>query len=326
MFNLKIKSESFPVKGSFNIARSSIKEVNVITVTIERNGVSGRGECRPYPRYNESVESVTAQIESIRSRIEHGLSRHDLLSILPAGAARNAVDCAFWDFESKKLEQPVWELAGLAQPKPLSVTYTISVSDPETMAKQALENSKAATLKVKLSGEGDLERIQAIRKAVPHLPLIIDANESWSIEDYQKFIPEFQKLNVTLIEQPFASDNDEALKTLARPIPIFADESFHDRHSFKKIEGKYDGINIKLDKTGGLTEAIEVLNEARHLGYKIMIGCMVSSSLAMAPAQLISGNVDVVDLDGALLLEKDREHGIVYQDYVMQPFSKELWG
>ena len=253
-------------------------------------------------------------------------SKETLQDTLPPGAARNAVDCALWDFECKKRDQRIWKIAGIQAPEQKITAYTLSLDEPENMFKQAEKNSSRPLLKIKLGTPNDMPRLEAVRKGAPNSEIIVDANEGWNAELYSFLAPELVRLGVKLVEQPLPADNDNDLIGLPRPLPICADESCHDRKSLEKLVGKYDFVNIKLDKTGGLTEALQLKNEALEAGFKIMVGCMVGSSLAMAPATLIAQNATFVDLDGPLLLAQDRQNGLLYNESWVHPPVKDFWG
>ena len=312
----------FPLAHVFRISRGARTQAEVVTVTIEKDGVTGRGECVPYARYNETLESVIKQVESLPADID----KETLQDTLPPGAARNAVDCALWDFECKKRDQRIWKIAGIQVPEQKITAYTLSLDEPKNMFKQAEKNSNRPLLKVKLGTPNDMPRLEAVRKGAPNSEIIVDANEGWDAELYSQLAPELVRLGVKLVEQPLPADQDGDLIGLPRPLPICADESCHDRKSLEKLIGKYDFVNIKLDKTGGLTEALLLKNKALEAGFKIMVGCMVGSSLAMAPATLIAQNATFVDLDGPLLLAHDRRHGLLYDESWVHPPLKDLWG
>ena len=316
------KVEIFPLAHVFRISRGSRTQAEVVTVTIEKDGATGRGECVPYTRYNETLESVIKQVESLPADID----KETLQDTLPPGAARNAVDCALWDFECKKRDQRIWKIAGIQVPEQKITAYTLSLDEPKNMFKQAEKNSNRPLLKVKLGTPNDMPRLEAVRKGAPNSEIIVDANEGWDAELYSQLAPELVRLGVKLVEQPLPADQDGDLIGLPRPLPICADESCHDRKSLEKLIGKYDFVNIKLDKTGGLTEALQLKDKALEAGFKIMVGCMVGSSLAMAPATLIAQNATFVDLDGPLLLAHDRRHGLLYDESWVHPPVKDLWG
>ena len=319
---IQAKVEIFPLAQVFRISRGARTQAEVVTVTIEKDGVTGRGECVPYARYNETLESVIKQIESLSADI----NKETLQETLPPGAARNAVDCALWDFECKKHDQRIWKIAGIQVPEQKITAYTLSLDEPENMFKQAEKNSNRPLLKIKLGTPNDMPRLKAVRKGAPNSEIIVDANEGWNAELYSQLAPELVRLGVKLVEQPLPADQDDDLIGLPRPLPICADESCHDRRNLEKLIGKYDYVNIKLDKTGGLTEALQLKDKALEAGFKIMVGCMVGSSLAMAPATLIAQNATFVDLDGPLLLEQDRRHGLFYDESWVHPPLKDLWG
>ncbi len=322
---VSLSTLSWPIRGSFTISRGSKTQADTVLVEIEHQGVTGRGECVPYARYGESISSVMAEIKEILPQLESGMSREELQSLLPSGAARNAVDCAMWDLECKLANQSIWEKVGLTA-EPLITAFTLSLDTPEKMEQTAIENAYRPLLKLKLGGPDDLARVQAVRRGAPNADIILDANEAWTLDAYNQLIPELIKLGVSMIEQPFHADEDHVLDHLERPIPICADESCHDRSSLKKVIGRYDMINIKTDKTGGLTEALALKAEAEAAGLQIMVGCMLSSSLSMAPAFVVAQGAKVVDLDGPLLLSEDIDNGFEFENNSMLPFCSELWG
>jgi L-alanine-DL-glutamate epimerase-like enolase superfamily enzyme len=323
---LSIAVEAFPIAGRFVISRGAKTEALVVTVTLGEDAHRGRGECVPYARYGESAESAVAAIESARGEIEAGVDRARLAQILPAGAARNALDCALWDLEAKRSGVPAFRSAGFAAWAPLVTAYTLSVGTPEEMREAAARAAHRPLLKVKLAGEGDAERLKAVRAGAPQARLIVDANEAWREDNLAANLAACAAAGVALIEQPLPAGKDEMLRRIAHDAPICADESAHDCAGLDRLVGLYDAVNIKLDKTGGLTEALAMAQRAKALGLSIMAGCMVGTSLAMAPATLIGQLADFVDLDGALLLAKDREPGLVYEGSTMSPPEAELWG
>jgi L-alanine-DL-glutamate epimerase-like enolase superfamily enzyme len=323
---LTAKIERFPTAGAWTISRGSVNEIVVVTAEASLGGHTGRGECRPYPRYDEFPEGVVADIEAVAGDLGPDPAAVNLAALMAPGAARNAVDCALLDLRAKITGKRVWELAGLARPKPLVTAYSLSLDTPEAMQAKAAQNAGRPLLKVKLGGEGDIERIRAVRAGAPGAKIIVDANEGWTPESYADLVPVLLDLGVALVEQPLPAWDDGALAGMERPLPVCADEACHDSASLAKLAGKYDMINIKLDKTGGLTEALAMRAEAERLGMRIMVGCMLASSLAMAPAVLLAQGVEVVDLDGPLLLAADREHPLTYDAEGVHPPAPELWG
>lgn len=317
-----VETEVFPLAKTFTISRGSKTEARVLTVTIEAEGVQGRGECVPYARYGETLASVRAQVESLPDRFD----RQALARLLPAGAARNAVDCALWDWEAKRAGRRVWELAGLPAPRPEITAYTLSLDTPEAMHAEAAREAARPLLKIKLGGAGDMARLEAVRDGAPGPRIIVDANEGWTPESYAALAPALLRLGVEMVEQPLPAGDDAALAGMPRPLPVCADESCHDRASLAALAGKYDVVNVKLDKTGGLTEALALRAEAEARGFGIMVGCMVGSSLAMAPAVLVAQGAAFVDLDGPLLLAADRPHGLLYDAGGVHPPEPQLWG
>lgn len=314
--------ETFRLAETFTISRGSREAAEVLTVVVADKVDSGRGECVPYARYGETMESVAAQIAGIGGNI----TRATLQEALPPGAARNAVDCALWDLEAKKARCRVWQLAGLAEPGPVITAYTLSLDTPERMEAAAARNAHRPLLKIKLGGEGDMTRLEAVRRGAPRTKIIVDANEGWTLEVYAELAPHLVRLGVALVEQPLPADDDSLLEGIERPLPVCADESCHDRATLSALKGKYDMVNIKLDKTGGLTEALALRDEARAQGFGIMVGCMVGTSLAMAPAVLVAQGAPVVDLDGPLLLLEDRAAPLEYNAEGLHPSRPELWG
>jgi len=322
---IEAREEVWPLKQVFRISRGSRTEARVVVVTVTDGQHTGRGEAVPIKRYNQSVASVLAQIESIKT--EKDLDRHQIKELLPAGAARNALDCAFLDLEAKISGKRVWELVNVPMVPEVETSFTISLDTPAAMAAAAKASATAPILKLKLGGDDvDLARVEAVRKAAAAARLLIDANESWSPAHYQKIVPALKKLGVELIEQPFPADADEVLETLDHPIPVCADESCHTSTDLPRLTNRYEMINVKLDKTGGLTEALRLCKRARESGFKLLIGCMVGTSLSMAPARLLASTTDYVDLDGPLLLARDRDHGLAYQHGKIGIPSRGLWG
>ncbi|WP_298676340.1 N-acetyl-D-Glu racemase DgcA [uncultured Lentibacter sp.] len=319
---ISVTPESFKLAQVFTISRGSRTEAKVLTVRIKAGAKEGRGECVPYARYGETLESVTAEIEALPEQFD----REALYDLLPAGAARNAVDCALWDMEAKAAGKRAWELAGLPAPKPEITAYTLSLDTPENMQAQAAKNAFRPLLKIKLGTPDDMPRLEAVRKGAPKSRIIIDANEGWSRAVYLDLVPHLQRLGVSLVEQPLPARDDEGLIGLERPVPVCADESAHDCASLPQLKGKYDIVNIKLDKTGGLTEALRLKEAALAQGYGVMVGCMVGTSLAMAPATLVAQGATVTDLDGPLLLAEDRATPLHFDELGVHAPAPELWG
>jgi L-Ala-D/L-Glu epimerase len=325
--SLSVSRDSWPLASVFRISRGARTVSEVVVAEISDGELQGRGECFPYARYGESLDSVEAQIRSAADAIAGGAGREELLLVLPAGAARNAVDCALWDLEAKQAGIRAWTLAGLGDLKPVTTVFTLGVDSPDVMAAKAAENRARPRLKLKMTGDGlDLERVAVIHAAAPDTGLVVDANEGWTIEQYLEVAPKLAALGVEMIEQPLPAADDGALQGVERVVPVCADESCHDSASLAGLIGKYDMINIKLDKTGGLTEALRLRDAAVAAGFGIMVGCMIGTSLAMAPGVLVAQGAEVVDLDGPLLLAKDREPGLTYDGSVILPPPAALWG
>ena len=326
MPQLTIAEERWPIAGSFTISRGAKTEAHVVTVTLAEGHHTGRGECVPYPRYAETVPQVMAALENARGQIEAGITREDIPSLIAPHAARNALDCALWDLDAKKAGRPVWQLAGLPEPKSAITAYTLSLDTPEAMAEAAAKASHRPLLKLKLGREGDAMRLQLIRRNAPASRLIVDANEGWTPENLASMLAACADQGVELVEQPLPAGNDEALRHSARAVTVCADESAHGIGSLDDLAGKYGAINIKLDKAGGLTPAIALAHAARERGLVIMVGCMLATSLAMAPAFLLTPFAEVIDLDGPLLLKTDRAPGIRFDGSTMHPPPATLWG
>ena len=323
---LRVNCERWPIAGAFTISRGSKTAAEVVVAELTDGAFTGRGECTPYPRYGETVPDVAAAIENCAGEIARGLDRAELQRVLPAGAARNALDCAFIDLEAKRSGRPAHELLGVAPPRPRVTAYTISFDAPDRMAQAAAAAAARPLLKIKLGGAGDPERIAAIRRAAPAAELIVDANEGWRPDNLAANMAACVAAGVTLIEQPLLVRDDGALAALPRTVAICADESVHDRATLRALAGKYDAVNIKLDKAGGLTEALALAADARALGFELMVGCMVATSLAIAPAMLVAESARIVDLDGPLLLAQDRPGGLRFDGSTVYPASPSLWG
>ena len=327
MRRLTVRAERWKLARPFAISRGTKTEAAVVVVEIADGAVRGRGESVPYPRYGESVEDVIAEIEAAAGRIAEGLDREALLAAMPAGAARNAVDAALWDLEAKQTGRSVWEIAGLAAP-PATVTtaFTIGLDTPEAMGEAARREAHRPLLKLKVTGEGDLDRVRAVRAGAPGARIIVDANEGWTADHLADYGPALAGLGVALIEQPLPAGKDEALRGIPHPVPLCADESCHLAADLAALVGKYEFVNVKLDKTGGLTEALRLVAAARAKGLRVMVGCMVGTSLAMAPALLPAQGAEIVDLDGPLLLAADRQPGLRIDGSLIYPPQPALWG
>ncbi|HYD97935.1 MAG TPA: N-acetyl-D-Glu racemase DgcA [Alphaproteobacteria bacterium] len=326
MPSLSVRTESWPIRGTFTISRGSKTSAEVVVAELRDGDLVGRGECVPYRRYGETVEGVVAEIEHLIPKVAAGLDRLALQAALPSGAARNAVDCAFWDLEAKRAGRRVWELAGLPAPGTVTTAFTISLGPVEQMAADAAKAAHRPLLKLKVGGEGDIERVAAVRRAAPNSRLIVDANEAWDLPQLERFAPALHELGVVMIEQPLHAERDGPLTEYRGPVRLCADESCHDTSSLAACRGRYAVVNIKLDKTGGLTEALRLREAALAGGFAVMVGCMVGTSLAMAPAQLVGQGAEFVDIDGPLLLAADREPGLSYDDTTVHPSPQALWG
>jgi len=324
---IRIRAERWPIAGAFTISRGAKRAAEVVVVEIASAGARGRGECVPYARYGESVRRVAGQISRAVGSLGTGLNRTALAHTLHAGAARNALDCALWDFEAKATGARVHALAGLPPPRPLLSAFTIGLDTPDAMAAKAADAVRdCRLLKLKLGADGDPARLRAIRQAAPDARLIVDANEGWRSGQLQEMLRACAALGVELVEQPLPAGDDLALAEFARPVPVCADESAHTRAGLADLRGRYDAVNIKLDKAGGLSEARVLSAEARRLGFGVMVGCMVATSLAMAPAVLLAQGADWADLDGPLLLARDRVPGLRCSGAVIRPPERGLWG
>jgi L-alanine-DL-glutamate epimerase-like enolase superfamily enzyme len=326
MLHLDIAEERWPIAGAFTISRGSKTEAHVVRVMIGQDSHQGHGECVPYPRYAETVPQVMAALTVARNILEAGVSRAEIPANIEPMAARNALDCALWDLEAKRTGRPVWELAGLPEPRPAITAYTLSLDTPDAMGAAAARSAHRPLLKLKLGREGDGERLASVRRNAPGCRLIVDANEGWTPENLGPMLDHCARAGVELVEQPLPAGQDDALRGMTRPVPVCADESAHGEASLDDLTGKYDAINIKLDKTGGLTPAIALARAAQDRQLKIMVGCMLATSLAMAPAMLLAAWADVIDLDGPLLLSRDRQPGIRYEGSLMHPPPRSLWG
>jgi L-alanine-DL-glutamate epimerase-like enolase superfamily enzyme len=324
--SLFVRTERWPIAGAFAISRGAKTEAVVLVAELSDGRYRGRGECVPYARYGETVSRVIDALAAMQNPLARGLDRAGLQAAMRPGAARNALDCAFWDLEAKRSGRPVHALAGRPAPKPLTTAFTLSFGPPQAMAEAAAAAAARPLLKVKLGGPGDPERIGAVRRAAPGAEMIVDANEGWRADNLADNLAACAEAGVTLVEQPLPADADAALASIARPIPVCADESAHDRGSLAALAGRYDAVNIKLDKAGGLTEALAMAAEAERRGFGVMIGCMVATSLAMAPAMLLAQRARVLDLDGPLILAHDRRDGLRYDGSIVHPPTPALWG
>jgi L-Ala-D/L-Glu epimerase / N-acetyl-D-glutamate racemase len=325
MLTIEAREEVWPLKEVFRISRGSRTEAQVVVVTVSDGQHTGHGEGVPIKRYAQSAESVLWQIEAIKC--EKNLDPQRLQQLLPASAARNALDCALWDLEAKISGKRIWELTNISITPEVETSFTISLDTPEKMAAAAKKSATLPILKLKLGGDDlDLPRVEKVRESAPKARLLIDANESWSPDHYMKVVPSFRRCGIALIEQPFPADADDVLEDLEHPIPICADESCHTTADLPRLKNRYEVINVKLDKTGGLTEALRLVGRARESGFKLLIGCMVCTSLGIAPARLLASTADYVDLDGPLLLARDRDHGLAYENGRIGLPSRQLWG
>ena len=323
---LAARIERWPIAGAFTISRGAKTEAVTVVVKLSHNGLTGRGECVPYPRYGETPEATLTALKSMQRPLAEGLDRHGLQAAMPPGAARNALDCALLDLEAKSGGRRAWNLLGRPAPRPCTTAYTISLGSPEAMAAATARAAHRPLLKIKLGGEGDGARIAAVRKSAPESELIVDANEAWTPDNLEQNLDDCAKAGVTLVEQPLPAGQDSRLARIRRPLAVCADESVHDRASLDQLRERYDAVNVKLDKTGGLTEALALADAAHALGFEIMIGCMVATSLSMAPAMLLAAQARFVDLDGPLLLAHDRDDGLRYENSLVYPPEAALWG
>ncbi len=323
---LSVSTRTFSLARPFAISRGAKATAEVVVAEIFDGDFRGRGECVPYSRYGESVASVVAALEAMKGAVFAGLDRNELQAAMPPGAARNGLDCAFWDLDAKRCGRRAADLAGIAHPRPLVTAYTLSLDTPERMGAAGAANRDRKLLKVKLGGDGDIERVAAVRRAAPAARLIVDANEGWRERHLSEIMPALAALGVALIEQPLPAGADEALRDVPHPVPVCADESCHTAADLDRLPGKYEAVNIKLDKTGGLTGALTLADAAAARGLQIMVGCMIGSSLAMAPAMIVAQRAQFVDLDGPLLLAADRVPGLRYEGSLVHPPEAQLWG
>jgi L-Ala-D/L-Glu epimerase len=323
---LTVRHESWQLAKPFAISRGTKTHADVVVAEIVQGAARGRGEAVPYPRYGETVDGVLAAVDAMAAAVAGGIEPEALLDAMPPGAARNAIDGALWELRAKTEGKTVWRLAGIEAPRPLTTAYTLGLDTPAAMARAAAENAYRPLLKLKLGGEDDLERVAAVRAAAPGVQLIVDANEAWTIEHYQRLAPTLRQARVALVEQPLPADADEALGAIERPVPVCADESCHTTADLDRLAGRYDVVNVKLDKAGGLTEGLRLVRAARERGFGVMVGCMVGTSLGIAPALVLAQEADYVDLDGPLLLARDRQPGLRYDGSTVYPPEPALWG
>jgi L-alanine-DL-glutamate epimerase-like enolase superfamily enzyme len=323
---LTVRIERWPIAGTFTISRGAKFEAVTVVAEIRQGGLCGRGECVPYPRYGETPDGALAALEAMQDAVRQGLDRAALQAAMPACAARNALDCAFVDLEAKRSSRRAWNVLGSAPPSASITAYTISLGTPDAMAAATAKAAHRPLLKIKLGGGDDLARLAAVRAAAPDSELIVDANEAWTADDLERNLAACAQAGVTLVEQPLPAGRDERLAQIRRPVAVCADESVHDRRSLDGLRDRYDAVNIKLDKTGGLTEALAMAEAARALGFDIMVGCMVGTSLSMAPAMLLTPQARFIDLDGPLLLARDRDDGLRYDGSIVYPPEPGLWG
>ncbi len=326
MREMTVRPESWPVTKPFVISKFSCTSAEVVVVEISEGNLTGRGECERTDAYEADYPDVVAAVEAARPAVEAGASRAELQSLMPAGSARNAIDCALWDLQAKYDGMPAWRVANLEPPEHCVTVFTISLGTPEEMARDAAEAADRPILKLKLGGAGDIERVSAVRRAAPEARLTVDANEAWTPEMVKPYIDALAGLGVEMVEQPLAIADDAYLGTIERALPVAADESCRDLSSLDCIVGRYDLINIKLDKTGGLTEALALAEAGRAAGFGIMLGCNLGTSLAMAPAMVLANQARYIDLDGPLLLARDRKPGLVFEGSTIHPPEPALWG
>lgn len=324
--SLSVTQERFPIAGTFTISRGSKTEADVVTVRIEEDGLQGWAECVPYGRYGETIESVMHEIATIAGAVSEGLGRTDLLDAMRPGAARNAVDCALWDLEAKTTGMPAHRRACRLPPRPVETAYTVSLGHPEDMADRARAAAHRRVIKVKVGGKDDIKRLHAVAAAAPNSHFILDANEGWTEDNIRENMLAAAHYRVVLVEQPLPAGQDALLRDIPHPVPVCADESVHTIADLEALTGLYDAINVKLDKTGGLTAALQLRDAAHAMGFAVMVGCMVGTSLAMAPAVLLAQEAEFVDLDGPLLLARDRNHALRYSGSIISPPEASLWG
>ena len=323
---VELRRVDWAFRSVFRISYKAQTHAQAVQVHLTDGQHTGRGEACGVSYHGESADSLLKQLEAVREKLSGGISREGLEALLPPGGARAAVDCALWDLEAKRAGRRAWELAGMNSVQPLITAFTLSLDTPKTMAEGAAAASQYSLLKLKLGGEGDLERVAAVRRARPDVRIIVDANQAWNEQQLREFVPGLAELGVELIEQPMPAGKDEPLLNFKSAVPLCADESCQTTASLPSLRGKYQFVNIKLDKTGGLTEALRLAHAARQEGLQLMVGCMAGSSLSMAPAYIIGQLSQVVDLDGPLLATSDMPNPIRYIGSQMFPPDRELWG
>jgi L-Ala-D/L-Glu epimerase len=323
---LSIDTRVWPLREPFVISRSTQTTCEVIVVQLAVGGHVGRGEAVGVDYHDETIESMRAQIEGVRAVIERGVDRRELLEVLPAGGARNALDAAMWDLEAKQSGKSVWELAGIAQPRKISTCETIGIRSLAEYEARARALARCEWIKIKVSHDNPLEAVSAVRRGAPAAHLVVDANQAWSVDTLQKLAPALAQLRVDLLEQPVPVNEDAPLARLDLPVPVCADEPANTVDDLPRLVDRYDFVNIKLDKSGGLTAALDLAHAARAAGMRLMVGCMVGGSLAMAPGMVVAQLCEIADLDGPLLQAEDWPDGIEYRDGVMSLPSRKLWG
>ncbi len=324
-YKIELREKNWPLRKPFKISRTVHHDAETVLCTISDGTHIGRGEAAGVSYRGESVATIIAQIESVRADIANGISRQELQTLLPPGGARNVIDCALWDLDAKRQDKTIWQLLGW-KPKKVTTVYTVGIGDAASMQKDAADHSDCPIIKVKVGIGDPLEQIRAIRAGAPGAAIVVDANQAWSVADLERYAEPLQALGVEMIEQPMAAEADEALRDYVAPLPLCADESCATSVDLERLQGLYSMVNIKLDKTGGLTEALELVEKAERMGFELMVGNMLGSSLAMAPAFVIAQRCRYVDIDGPLLQAKDCEHAMHYERGIVDVFSPELWG
>ena len=323
---MKVETKVWPLREPFTISRGTMTECEVVVVSLEDGTHVARGEAVGVDYHGETMPSIVAQIEAVRGKVERGATRQELIKLLPAGGARNAIDIALWDLEAKRSGRRAWELAGMPNPHPISTTETIGIRSLAAFEQRARELASYEWIKIKVDAKQPIECVRAVRRGAPRAKLVVDANQAWDVKQLVEIVPALVELNVDLLEQPVPIDGDEGLVGIDLPIPVCADEPVNTVEDLPRIVDRYDFVNIKLDKSGGLTAGLELAHAARAAGMKLMVGCMVGGSIAMAPGMIIAQLCEVSDLDGPLLQAADWPNPIVYRNGVMSLPSRELWG